>query len=392
MRAPRPLVISHSADSTGAVIALLRIMRWCVHHGLLEPTFVVRDNGALAEEFRRLGPTFVLSQNAEVLLEKASERLPGGRTALTAARLGSTYWLRRLCRKHNIDLIYVNTAMQAPLVSSVTPLGLPIVTHIHELEGTMRMTVGLGAIKTIIGQSDLLIAVSGAVRKMLVVHGAEENRVVDVQEPVDEFPLLSGDERDRVRRNVLKVDDDAIVVAGCGLPSWRKGTDIFLRVAQHVVERQRLGTEVAFRWIGGCPPNEALTTLIDDTARLGLTRSIEAIGQVRAANRVIGAVDIFISPSREDPNPLVVLEAAAAARAVVCFRDAGGAEELADAGGAVAVPYLDAEAMATAVGTLVRSSQTRLVLGDTARQAVLERNATEVVGEQVAAAIGRVIG
>ena len=176
MRAPRPLVISHSADSTGAVIALLRIMRWCVQHGVLEPTFIVRDNGALRDEFRRLGPTFVLSQNAEVLLGKASERFPGGRSAVAAARLASTHWLRRLCRKQKIDLIYVNTAMQAPFVASVAPLGLPVVTHIHELETTMRMTVGLGAIKTIIGQSDLLIAASCAVRKMLLLHGAEEAR------------------------------------------------------------------------------------------------------------------------------------------------------------------------------------------------------------------------
>lgn len=56
----RVLVISHSGDSTGAAIALIRIMRWAVMHDQVEPVFILRSDGSLAESFRALGPTFVL--------------------------------------------------------------------------------------------------------------------------------------------------------------------------------------------------------------------------------------------------------------------------------------------------------------------------------------------
>ena len=59
--------------------------------------------------------------------------------------------------------------------------------------------------------------------------------------------------------------------------------------------------------------------------------------------------DVLFLSSREDPYPLVVLEAAAFAKPAICFKDAGGAPEfvLQDAG--IIVPYLDILAVANAL-------------------------------------------
>lgn len=387
MRPVRPLVISHSGEATGAGIALLRIMRWCVSAGAVEPIFVLRSDGALADEFRELGRTVVYSERTERVIARETSRLPGGGRAERAARSVISRWLRGLCRREGVELIYVNTATQGRMVPLLAPLGLPFVAHVHELEPTVVGNANLEGLKALIAHSERVFAASNAVERMLVKYGAGEGRIIEVQEPVEEQPLLSAEERVRLRRDLLNADGDAIVVATCGLPGWRKGTDIFFRVAQGVLAHGGPERNVLFRWIGGRAPNDALATLASDAAHFGLTGYVDAIGDVRRADRLLGAADIVVSTSREDPNPLVVLEAAAAGRPVVCFEEAGGAEELAKLGAAIAVPYLDVDAMVHAVLTLAISPGERRRLGEVARTVVLRRNAVDVVGAQVSQAL-----
>jgi glycosyltransferase involved in cell wall biosynthesis len=59
--------------------------------------------------------------------------------------------------------------------------------------------------------------------------------------------------------------------------------------------------------------------------------------------------DILLLPSREDPFPLVCLEAGLLGKPVICFEKAGGIPELLEDGGGRVVPYLDIDAMAEAV-------------------------------------------
>ena len=381
----RAVVISHSTEPSGAPIALLRIMQWCVRHGSIEPTFVLREHGALASEFEAVGRTIQMSARTEPEhgLQRALDGVPFGGPALAAVDWWLDYRLQRICRQRKVQVVYANTATQSRVVSAVKPLHLPVVTHVHELERELRITVGVEGIKKVVEQSDTLIAVSGAVRKMLLAHGAEPARIVDVPEPIGDYEPVSEERRKIIRRTELDVDDDTIVVVGCGMPSWRKGTDVFLRVAQHVVADAPVGAKVAFRWIGGSPPNLALSTLIDDIACLGLESQVIVIPHRPDAAQLLVAADVFVSTSREDPNPLVVLEAAAMGCPVVCFRDAGGAEELAAAGGGMAVPYLDAQAMADAILAFIKAPEERRRLGNDARKIVTAANATPLVAEQV---------
>ena len=78
------------------------------------------------------------------------------------------------------------------------------------------------------------------------------------------------------------------------------------------------------------------------------------------------------------------MEAAAAGCPMICFRSAGGAEEFADAGGARAVPYLDAEAMAAAVIELFRSPVERRELSDTGSRIAVSRHSPDALGARVA--------
>jgi hypothetical protein len=84
--------------------------------------------------------------------------------------------------------------------------------------------------------------------------------------------------------------------------------------------------------------------------------------------------DLFALTSREDPCPFANLEAMESGLAVVAFQGSGGAPEvLGDAG--IAVPYLDAAAMAKAVRRLLTDHPLRSSMGRRG-QAVIRRGFT----------------
>lgn len=382
--AKRVLALTNSVDRSGAPIALLRLMRWCVERDVAEPTFIAREGGELLDEFRSVAPTYRLSQGRENTLQRILAPLPGGRAAATGGRSLVARWLRRLCRQRRIELIYANTATHYRVISALESLRLPVVTHVHELDQRLKQEGVADELEPLIARSQSLLAVSNAVREMLIRHGADERRILVVPASVESTQPLADDERRRLRREVLQVDDDAIVVAACGSPTLIKGTDVFFRVAQTALARRDGNGDLAFRWIGAPPGNEAAQYLESDARKLGIGEQVRTTPVVEHADRVLGAADICLSPSREDSNPLVALEAAATGRPVVCFRGAGGAEELVDAGGGVGVPYLDTDAMAEAVVRLAGSVEERTELGDAGREFVLRRHSSDVVGGHVA--------
>lgn len=74
---------------------------------------------------------------------------------------------------------------------------------------------------------------------------------------------------------------------------------------------------------------------------------------------------------------------------VICFEDTGGAAELASVGGAMAVPYLDAAAMASAVA--VNSPAKRTRLEPAGRRIVGEANDPEKVAKRIGIAVSQCV-
>ncbi len=88
------------------------------------------------------------------------------------------------------------------------------------------------------------------------------------------------------------------------------------------------------------------------------------------------AADVFLLTSREDPFPLVALEAAQCGVPIVCFADAGGMPAFVEADAGAVVPFADVEAMAGAVTALCADDTRRHALGARARQKLLARFTT----------------
>ena len=79
------------------------------------------------------------------------------------------------------------------------------------------------------------------------------------------------------------------------------------------------------------------------------------------------AVDLYVLSSREDPYPIVCVQAMASGLPVLAFDGAGGAPEALGDGVGVVVPFLDTEAMSDKLIELIRDDSARKSMGEAAR-------------------------
>jgi glycosyltransferase involved in cell wall biosynthesis len=123
--------------------------------------------------------------------------------------------------------------------------------------------------------------------------------------------------------------------------------------------------------------------MIHDVRQAGLNGRVSFIGTRCNPVDYFAAFDVFLLPSREDPFPLVCLEAAAVSNPIICFDNAGGMPEfVGDDCGAV-VPYLDLNAMARATIAILDSPVRRSAMGRRAFEKVRERHDVSVGAKQV---------
>ena len=179
-------------------------------------------------------------------------------------------------------------------------------------------------------------------------------------------------------REKLGLDDDAIIVLGCGSLELRKGPELFLLSALAAL-RNGLDPRVHFVWIGS-----GADTYLDptfwcprDAARAGISDRLHFTGEVDDTEEAFRASDLYLLTSREDPFPCVVHEAMACGMPVACFQDSGGTPSMLDAGGGTVVPFGDVNAMAATVHEWTSDVSRCRSIGQQAREIVRDRYSME---------------
>jgi glycosyltransferase involved in cell wall biosynthesis len=105
------------------------------------------------------------------------------------------------------------------------------------------------------------------------------------------------------------------VVGMCGHASARKGADIFLELAA-------ASPDWDFLWVGGWRPDETPDNIAYDDYVARALPNLYVAGAVDNPFPHMKAMDLFFLSSREDPNPLVVAEAAILGAPLLCFSHA----------------------------------------------------------------------
>jgi glycosyltransferase involved in cell wall biosynthesis len=190
-------------------------------------------------------------------------------------------------------------------------------------------------------------------------------------------------------RAELGLAADTFVVGAAGKLGWRKGSDLFVQIAS-LVQNESRGREIRFLWLGGGAPGaEAYEELLHDVRLLGLEQTVTHLPGRADPAPFFRTLDVFLLPSREDPYPLVGLEAAAAGVPMICFAHAGGMPEFVEHDAGFVVPYLDLPAAAEAILGLHAEPGLRRKMCACAREKVRARHDISVAGPQLLAAIMR---
>lgn len=348
----RVLFISHEASRTGAPMMLLHFLRWLRRNTDLAFDILIPKAGPLEAEFAKV---------TTVYAPKAFVDDP------------------QLIRRYS--LIYSNTICNGALVDELGTDGIPVITHVHELESAYHW-VGAIQMALVLRQTARFVACAQLVgQRLRETFGIEESRVGVRYEMIDptEMDARVAQSNPAALREAYGIPEDAFVVVGCGTLDLRKGADLFLQAAVEVLKRVDGSRPTRFLWIGAHKALDLVRALTDDVRKLGLKKEIQFIGEMPSPHGLISLADVYWLTSREDPYPLTMLESAALGRPVLCFDGSGGGREFCAFGGGVSVPYADVVALAEKTVGLMQEPEKRAALGAQAAALVRQRFVVESI-------------
>lgn len=382
------LFVAHAGTRGGAAGVLLELLRFIGRETEHNSTILTVRGGPLEAEFARGAAPFAGAEpfRTATMLAGAKrrlgqidvpgravfERLLGGALRVNARRM------RGVGRRGpRFDAVYANSVASGEAVCGLEPIlrrGAKLIVHVHELAFALAQNEpGWSYLKK---RGDLFIAASEAVQSELVdKQGIAADRVVVVHEWVD-FEELCADKEAarRALREQIGAPEDAVVVGGCGTIEPRKGTDWWVQSAFAALKTEpnarKSPAPLYFVWLGG-GDHAFAREVRRDVEGYGIAERVHFLPPSGKPQEFFAGLDMFCVASREDPFPLVAVEAAAQSVPVVCFEGGGGAVELVGGNGGVLVLWGDCAGMGRALASLGRDGDFRGQLGRNIHQRAL---------------------
>jgi glycosyltransferase involved in cell wall biosynthesis len=370
-------VVGHDASRTGAPQSLLTVLRWVRDHrpGVRIHTSLVRG-GPLLREFASVGP---VRSPGPVGRGAASVLASAGSTSRPGSVLGAIV-AERVVGRSDADVELVNTLVALDVASRRTAQRARRVVVVHELDGVAERVLppGPGRSRALAGVERFLAA-GPAVATMLIERwGVAADRVFVVPEFVADVPV--DPEEVRALRRAVVAGGRRPIVLSCGEASARKGSDRFVDLIASFPDGPNAPVGV---WVGGTPGSLGWSELCADREASGLGDRLVLVPSTPSARAWIEAADVVVSTAREDPYPLVVLEAATSGRPVVATDSGGVRTVLGSAGlGDLVVGQGDVLALRDRVAELLGDEVRRGRVGAQLRRTVGEDHGAAVVGPQ----------
>lgn len=363
------LFIGHDAGRNGAPLLLLLFLKWLRQNSTLEFEILLRSGGDLTPEYRAIASTRILDIDV----------LPPWKSTLRN-RLARKFGLlpnlqqrlRRYYPKELFPLVYSNTITNSQLVSSFAAAGHRVICHAHEMKVAIERWGGPDARIAAKSVYHFIAASAPVKRDICSTLGVPETKIEVVHEfgqPVELSSHQRAAARQRIRMQ-LGIDSSSIVVGMCGTTDWRKGADLFPRLAKEVCSSAS-GSRFHFLWVGANLHSAEVAQLAHDVSRLGLCGKVTYVENLKNPHEHFSAMDLFALTSREDPFPLAMLEAASMGLPIICFDASGGGPEFVGEDAGITVPYLDVGALAGAIVTLGQNFELRQTYGDRAQSKAL---------------------
>ncbi|MEJ6122039.1 glycosyltransferase [Vibrio sp. 2-Bac 85] len=359
-RAIKPMLfVGHDGMQAGSEVVLLEVIKWFYEHTARRLKILLLAPGPVSDLYVQYADIYVLPENDVDSPEQLQAFL-----------------------KEDFEFTYLNTVVSGKLFNIVEQYDIKltgnIVTHIHEMEKILAEFDD--EMQLILDNTDLYISASPASSKTLIEkYKITENLVTTVPafiNPIAQLETSSQELRQQVREQ-FGIDQDAFVVTGCGTLYWRKGADIFIETARYT--RSFTDKKIKFVWIGDGPDRDELESSLTDEDR----QYIKFIGNYKNANELSAMADVFYMSSREDPFPLVVLEAAQHAIPAICFDEATGITEFIKYNSGTIIEKINSLEAAKAVVTYLENSNLLIEHGNAAKQQLFSQYTSDIQNQKI---------
>jgi glycosyltransferase involved in cell wall biosynthesis len=209
--------------------------------------------------------------------------------------------------------------------------------------------------------ADRVVTVCQAFAPELMGRGVKRDRIRILHNSTESAPVVSAEERDRLRRE-LRLPADELVMVTIGRLSREKAQGDFVDALARL---RTARPELAWRAVivGDGPERRNLETQI---ARLGLDGWVILAGFHARVAPFYGAADLFVLPSLSEGSPNVILEAMSARVPIVATAAGGTPEIVADGESALLVPPGAPPVLATALETALMDRELRFRLAEAA--------------------------
>lgn len=358
----RVVFFSHDATRTGAPIQLFHIAGWFQKPGYQIVCHLVFDRGELRKEFRaafKSGAIFT------------------GSASVSSTRSRLKAWVRwRQLVPLNPDLIFVNSVASVRPLLPLLPNGVPVIFRMPEMAETLPNYASRQELRAFLDRCTAVIVPSEPAAIDLEAYAGKISPEIHILggfcPPV---PALSAS------KPLIFSEKIKTVVASAGLPGWRKGIDLFLQTARMVCRETR---EIGFLWIGADRSSPAVQGYEAEVRRLGLEEQVVFLDPVPNIQPYLSGNVVFGLFSREDPLPIVALEAGNAGCPVLCFEGTGGVPTLLSAlDPAAVIPYGNIEQFAKSILDWHREPETRNKSAETWSGYVRKHHAYEAVMSRI---------
>ena len=369
------LFVSHDANRAGAQLFLLSVMKYLKQKGV-EMQLLLLGVGVLENDFAEICTNhFWPNTNPQKKgIKKALSKLVKSQNDSNA-----TQQLLENLQNSNFDYIYANTIASAHVLTKLTEyVKAPLLAHIHELEFSIQLYSQAADREFLFKYATKIIACSQAVAENIIEnHSATARKIEVIHSFVDNETILSRIEStdNQSIKQKYNLPESGFLIGGCGNAEWRKGIDVFLQVINQILNTSN--ENCYFVWIGVKKEGDYYEQISYDIAKMGIANKITFIEQTPDAVELINCLDIFTIVSREDPFPLVMLEAALAQKTMIGFDKTGGCSEFIEEDAGIIVPYLNTFSMASSITKLFLNQSFAKQLGQKAKEKVLNKYSFE---------------
>jgi len=367
--------VGHEASLTGAPFTQLYLIQWLRAHTEHKVELILLRGGPLLEEFKKVANVHIV--NNFIQSPTIGQRIV--RKLLFILNQHTKNILNSVARTKPC-LIFANTALTLDFAVNLKDfLKVPLIINVHELETIFfgRSSIAF-AEKT--KKLDFLIPGSEAVKSFYQSFcPISECQIQVVYDFTNSQPV--GNSTGAEIRTRFGIPQSAKIVGSIGSMGWRKGPDLFLQIAQQF--RKQGEEDVYFIWVGGDPEASAYKEILYDIRQMGLADRVLFVGSQTDLRGFYESFDVFLLTAREDPFPLVCLEAGIMNCPTICFAGAGGIPEYVQQDAGFVVPYADIQVMTEKTLYLLKNEDVREKMGLIAHQRVDNHHTIRTIGPEM---------